>query len=571
MAAGEEGGEGGGEGGGGGAGFVVGQRVALTGSGDGGSRDPAAVAAAAAGTVRYVGPVAGQQGVWVGVEWDDPSRGKHNGSTGGQRYFSSAHPTGASFVRLHKITSGVTFVEALRLKYATDTVQDSQRADDGELYVLTSRQQHVQVELVGFGKIAAKQRQLDQLQRVFLEDCAVATAGSPGEIASTSRKLVELDLSGNLLADWKAADAFGIELPGLRSLNLSRNRLKEWAPASPAPVFQALKILVLNSCKVTWPQVLEVARDVPALEELHLCNNDLKRIQSAHEATTPEALGEKFPNLSLVNFEDNQITDWEELMVLSRLPRLQRLYMSNNRLPKMFISDELLKRGCFQSLSCMLLANNCLEDWTFLHMLDLLPCLEETRLTGNPVSDGHKGARAWIIAQVGKLKLLNSSEVRVQERIDAEIGYVKSLLASTVGQDAEEVDRLHPRLKHLQQLHEVTTGIVQPLSTSKRSLADNLLAVTLVCMAAQRSTSTSVVKKLPCSMTLRNLKLLCERLFRIKASAQILSLQDETGQKEQLADDRETLSSIGVGQGKSIHVDEVRVVVMAPRSCHAHF
>ena len=39
-------------------------------------------------TVRYVGPVKNtKKGDWLGVEWDDPSRGKHDGSYEGERYF----------------------------------------------------------------------------------------------------------------------------------------------------------------------------------------------------------------------------------------------------------------------------------------------------------------------------------------------------------------------------------------------------------------------------------------------------------------------------------------------------
>lgn len=67
---------------------------------------PAAVAAAAAphapppvgarfalgadrGTVRYVGAVPPAAGVWLGVEWDEAARGKHDGSHAGVRYFST--------------------------------------------------------------------------------------------------------------------------------------------------------------------------------------------------------------------------------------------------------------------------------------------------------------------------------------------------------------------------------------------------------------------------------------------------------------------------------------------------
>lgn len=40
------------------------------------------------GTVRYAGPVDGTQGLWIGVEWDDPSRGKHSGTKDGKLYFT---------------------------------------------------------------------------------------------------------------------------------------------------------------------------------------------------------------------------------------------------------------------------------------------------------------------------------------------------------------------------------------------------------------------------------------------------------------------------------------------------
>lgn len=38
-------------------------------------------------TVRYIGPVKGTTQDWIGVEWDDPSRGKHDGQHQGIRYF----------------------------------------------------------------------------------------------------------------------------------------------------------------------------------------------------------------------------------------------------------------------------------------------------------------------------------------------------------------------------------------------------------------------------------------------------------------------------------------------------
>lgn len=39
------------------------------------------------GTVRYAGKVDNTTGLWLGIEWDDPTRGKHNGSKDGKQYF----------------------------------------------------------------------------------------------------------------------------------------------------------------------------------------------------------------------------------------------------------------------------------------------------------------------------------------------------------------------------------------------------------------------------------------------------------------------------------------------------
>ena len=55
-------------------------------------------------TVRYVGSIEGQRGTWVGLDWDDAERGRHDGSTGGRRYFMcSGTASSGSFVREAKL------------------------------------------------------------------------------------------------------------------------------------------------------------------------------------------------------------------------------------------------------------------------------------------------------------------------------------------------------------------------------------------------------------------------------------------------------------------------------------
>lgn len=39
-------------------------------------------------TVQYIGQVKGTKGEWLGIEWDDPLRGKHDGLHQETRYFT---------------------------------------------------------------------------------------------------------------------------------------------------------------------------------------------------------------------------------------------------------------------------------------------------------------------------------------------------------------------------------------------------------------------------------------------------------------------------------------------------
>ena len=59
----------------------------------------------AAATVKYSGPVDGTKAgtLWVGVDYDDPTRGKHDGTHDGKRYFTASGPTAGAFVKECKV------------------------------------------------------------------------------------------------------------------------------------------------------------------------------------------------------------------------------------------------------------------------------------------------------------------------------------------------------------------------------------------------------------------------------------------------------------------------------------
>lgn len=74
------------------------------------------------GTVRYIGEVQGYKGLWYGIEWDNESRGKHDGCLDGIQYFKTSKPSAGSFVRPNKIIPSKTCAEAIRQYYGDPEV-----------------------------------------------------------------------------------------------------------------------------------------------------------------------------------------------------------------------------------------------------------------------------------------------------------------------------------------------------------------------------------------------------------------------------------------------------------------
>eukprot|EP00171_Calliarthron_tuberculosum_P013685 IDg13685t1 len=76
----------------------------------------------ARGFVRYVGELRDKSGVWVGVDWDDVTRGRHDGSLGGISYFAATGPKSGSFVRAAKLAHGgrQTLADAIRARLSAE-------------------------------------------------------------------------------------------------------------------------------------------------------------------------------------------------------------------------------------------------------------------------------------------------------------------------------------------------------------------------------------------------------------------------------------------------------------------
>jgi Leucine-rich repeat (LRR) protein len=374
-------------------------------------------------TIRYVGPVEGQDGVWVGLEWDDPTRGKHDGSHAGTRYFSClrhTHPattTAGSFVRLAKLIStadlGQSLEIAVQSRYKIQTDDGGNIVEDAEMhseaYVPTASNRRVQIRLVGAAAMAAKVSQDGTLEHASFIDQRISNL----TITSTMgipflRNVATLDLSNNLIGSWMAVAELVQSLPHLHTLNLSGNLLDIDTNTTILP---SLKTLVLNNCGVRWSQVVySLARCVPHLTALHLCRNNISTL--ALLPSVPEVskvteisdldgkkiaavLAKQFPKLETLDLEENHLDDWNELAAqLHTLPHLKILQLSGNNLKEITYSylhtsniDSSHGTIGFQSLEHLTVGANQFSNWTVADELDKFPSLVDLRISNNPLTN----------------------------------------------------------------------------------------------------------------------------------------------------------------------------------------
>lgn len=325
--------------------------------------------------MRYVGPVDGHADTWLGIEWDDPTRGKHDGATGGRRYFTcSSSTSAASFVRPKKLTPHTSLAAAIVQRYAW-----SPDADHAESAVVNTAGGRTRpIEVVGAQKVGTRQSVLENLHVIGVVGCPVRTAEDvPGQLAELVPNVQECDASGTCVDRWESVFGMVAALPSLASLNLSdtrpgsfeeaRRKKKEEdgergvishdgdddddqsdthhhhhvnpvsSSSSPSSTWYAsrnlphLTTLVLNRAGLEdWHPLLQRLSGLTGLKELHLAGN---RLGSSLGVAPKDALllPEWSQRLEILVLDDNDVASWSDVVAaVGSWPRLDRLSCSGN-------------------------------------------------------------------------------------------------------------------------------------------------------------------------------------------------------------------------------------------------
>ncbi|KAL6868661.1 hypothetical protein J3F83DRAFT_737933 [Trichoderma novae-zelandiae] len=420
----------------------------------------------AACTVRFIGGVADTTGTWLGVEWDDAARGKHDGSHKGTRYFTciSKSPTAASFVRPSRPADPPqSFLSALHERYVADAPGQVQGKSKTEIVISGKVAQEV-----GFDKIWRRQSRLREMKIVILDGLRVATARDDGDvkedggavtIKETAPKIVELDLSRNLFERLGPVVEICRDLKDLQKLAINGNRfldvLADEALQGAESVLGGVTELQLGETLLSWQELCLIASKCPSLTALLVGSNQLSTLPATGQVSLPSTL-------TSINLEYNDFTSLSDIAYLTSLKALRHLQLKGNNISAIAASSDSAPVVFSPSVQYVDLSYNKIDSWDFVDKLTaVFPGMVGLRISHNPIYyaiDADSNAQSsdesfmFTVARIAQLKTLNFTHITAADRTNAEMFYLSRIAKqlATVPEAAEDsIKALHPRYNEL--------------------------------------------------------------------------------------------------------------------------
>lgn len=364
------------------------------------------------GCIKYIGTVDGHDGQWIGVEWDDPSRGRHNGTVNGHYYFETKFPKSGSLIRSEKIHKFETLEDAIRERYLPPEQQSF--INDELLNEARDALSAPFMKVVGMEKLRERQSKLKFTEDITICHSTINQAGKVPELDS----LRTLCLQSSCISNWNVVNDIVKQIPSLRNIDLSLNRL-ELPNENEQLRFEKIDTLILNACNLfDWNEILGIAKMCPNLREFSVKQNNIKCLT--------DDSAEAFPRLETLSLGENSICDFEEVLKLKDLPALKELLINNNQMKRIDLPncDPNERLSIFEKLEILNVRHNPFKDEVqMFNELDKLPALTRLSYVNQKASDGNENEIMDIFMQavgmIEKLISFNRSEIEKVHRNDA--------------------------------------------------------------------------------------------------------------------------------------------------------
>lgn len=171
------------------------------------------------GSIRFLGKLIGNakagDDLWLGIEWDEEGKGRHNGTVDGRYYFNPEwhknSENSCSFIRFGKIRiGGISFEQGLDEKYKPEAeLSDAElklrrQQEEIENYVRTDKKGGMKkIEILGQDKSYTWRADVSNSRDISLENLKIASLGALGAIKKHIPGAMNLYLDHNMLYSWE--------------------------------------------------------------------------------------------------------------------------------------------------------------------------------------------------------------------------------------------------------------------------------------------------------------------------------------------------------------------------------
>jgi tubulin-specific chaperone E len=535
------------------------------------------------GTVKYVGKLKHtnkDDEFWVGVEWDDPSRGKHNGTVEGCQYFSCQHHTGGSLLKFTKVNFGHTFQEAIDFKYnffnsnnADDLYQFLNKAVESDLYIQANKKR-ITIELVGKEKAIKKFSQIENIHNVDLAFSYISHIES--DLVTKFSRLKELILQKTLFHKWSQFLKIFENFPNLEFLNFSENVLTEYDSE-----FYEIKNkmienppskcshIIMNKCKLNFTSLINISFALKNVQTLYLMGNDIneKSYLSDKEFidNSKSELEKNLSNVTFISLEKNKIKEFLQVYDALVLTNLNRINLNQNHIEKIINNDNdklILEKFKIKLQGLFLDFNQFTydEDLTVLKEISKFENLLDLDFLNNKIAQkiGNDNVKPLLIGRLLNLQTLNNTSISKDVRRDSELFYLKSSLNDyvkkfpitskenfTKEKFEEYMKENHPnyfilKKKYFDPLEDILDGIK---TVDMNTMKGNIFEVTF------QHSDKKITKKFPKTTSFYNLRNLLSKLFKISRNFSFVINDEET-----VIDETKTLDNYSVNSSHIIYL-----------------
>lgn len=510
----------------------------------------------------------------VGIAYDAPGLGKHDGMYQKERLFTCEAGHGA-FAKVEKVDVGVSLQAALVEKYFAALREGmalkSRRSEEIDTL---GQDGSMSVEMVGRYDIEQRQKEIEVFKEMSLSETNFETR-YPEDVWQFDWSLPNLKslwLDKTLISNWADIIAICKLCPRLEWMSLARTRLQalpddgsvplpvgapETADARIARGTFACRIqtLVLSSTGISWKDILalDYTGCFPCLEHLHLAQNGLT--EGVPEISCREDGNRPLSRIKTLVLDSNGVSDWFVLKrAVAAFPLLEELHLNGNSLGGSL--DGLMDVSVETAARCLtkvFLSENKLSSWQAVGAVSCYALLE-LKVQRNPMTEGDKPLaspqllRQVLIALMPTLTRLNNSEVNAKERLAAE----RYFLALVQNKD-------HLIIQALGETCAVDSHASRLKSLYADVVGEFLVEVTLEPFGAELLDQKPVVKKVPHTMTIAELKALAHKSFGEKVPVermQLLLVDPAVPFGTPFADESRDLGFYGVMDGARLRVDD---------------